>query len=99
VDLVSDDNAQHTLSAAAICISGIVTFIFGLFVGRAEGTEIPLFFVLVFCLIYSGVSICVYMYKAAVDAIIVAFAIAPELLARENQIVYLRYLRTTETMS
>jgi hypothetical protein len=55
-----------------------------------------MFFLVCFVLTYCGLSLALHVYNAAVDALIIVFTERPEKLAAENQIVFLRFLRTTE---
>jgi hypothetical protein len=55
-----------------------------------------LFFLVCYMLAYSGCSLALSTYRAAVDALIVAFGEKPDKLAKENQIVFSRFLRLME---
>jgi hypothetical protein len=41
--------------------------------------------------------VAVHIFNSAVDALVVAFGTEPQRFALENQIVFLRFLRETET--
>lgn len=55
-----------------------------------------MFLIIIALVAVSGVSLSLRIYSAAIDALIVAFFMHPERLRLENQIVYLRFLRSTE---
>ncbi len=96
LELSLEDLTGHTLKAAAIGIAGIVAILFGLFVQKKDASW-SLFVFTAFYLSYCGLSLIAQMYHSAIDALIVSFASQPVKLAMENQIVYLRFLRNTET--
>jgi hypothetical protein len=50
-----------------------------------------------FYLAYCGISLAIQIYSAAIDALMVASALNPLRFAKENQIVFLRFLRTSES--
>jgi len=97
IDISVEDATCFTLTSTATEIAGVMAIIFGVVAERKEGSAWPLFFFVCFCLAYCGLSLSVHVYRSAVDALIVAFAVQPERFARENQIVFLRLLRSTET--
>lgn len=96
LDMALEDVAVFTLDGAVTAVAGVASIVFGVFAGRKEGATLPLFLFVVYYLAYSGVSLCLTVYRAAFDALLVVFAIKPESLARENQIIYLRFVRTSE---
>ena len=55
-----------------------------------------LFFLICYLLSYCGCSLALSTYRSAVDALIVAFGEKPEKVAKENQIVFSRFLRLME---
>lgn len=55
-----------------------------------------LFFLVCYLLSYCGCSLALSTYRSAVDALIVAFGEKPDKLAKENQIVFSRFLRLME---
>lgn len=59
--------------------------------------SLPLFFLLCFYLSYCGISLTMHVYSSAVDGLIVGSAISPVKFARQNQIVFLRFLRNSES--
>ena len=96
LELSLEDLTGHTLKAVAIGIAGTVAILFGLFVEKKDSSW-PLFVFTAFYLSYCGLSLVAQTYHSAIDALIVSFASQPVKLAMENQIVYLRFLRNTET--
>jgi hypothetical protein len=72
--------------------------------GSVTGTAITdnstrswsLFFLVCYLLSYCGCSLALSTYRSAVDALIVAFGEKPDKLAKENQIVFSRFLRLME---
>jgi hypothetical protein len=97
IDISIEELTGYTLKAAATAIAGTIAIFFGVLAEKREGAAWPLFFFVCFYLAYSSMSLIVHAYRSAVDALIVVFGAEPERLARENQIVYLRFLRNTET--
>jgi hypothetical protein len=93
----TEDHAYYTLTAVATALAGIISIIFGLVADRNEGTSWPIFVLVNFMLTYSGIALVIQTYRSAVDALIVAFAEKPDRFADENQIVFLRFLRFTES--
>jgi Plasma-membrane choline transporter len=97
VGLATEDATSFILSSVSTAAAGIVAIIIGLVAERQEGSSWPLFFFVVFYLCRCGVSLVLSTFSSAVDALFVAFAVQPERFATENQIIYLRLLRRTET--
>jgi len=97
MDICIEDSTYFLLSNTAVVVAGCVAMLFGLVAERGEGSSWPLFFFVCYYLAYCGVSLSVHVYSSAVDALIVASAINPMRFAHENQIVFLRFLRTSET--
>jgi len=97
IRIAIEDNTNYTLSATATFISGFITIFFSLLSDKNEGSSWPLFFLVNFYLAYTGVSLTLHTYRGAIDALIVAFAAKPERFAIENQIIFLRFLRYTES--
>ena len=64
---------------------------------KSSDSSWPLLALVCFCLAYCGLSLCVHVYCSAVDALIAAAFLSPEKFAKENQIVFLRFLRTAES--
>jgi hypothetical protein len=85
------------LSAVAKEVGGVIAIAMGVLAGRKEGSSWPMFFFVCFYLAYCGLSLCLALYSAGVDALLVVFVEEPDRFAQENQIVFLRLLRTTET--
>jgi hypothetical protein len=96
LDIATEDCTRFLLDCAAVTFAAVLAMIFGLVAERGEGASWPLFFFVCFYLAYCGVSLAVQAYSSAVDALIVASAINPIRFAHENQIVFLRFLRTSE---
>jgi hypothetical protein len=97
LDICVEDSTYFLLSNTAVVLAGCVAILFGLIAERGEGSAWPLFFFVSYYLAYCGVSLAVHVYSSAVDALIVASAINPVRFAHENQIIFLRFLRTSET--
>jgi hypothetical protein len=97
-ELALTDISHYNLTCIAIEIAGFISIIFGLlnFSQNQEQYSEGTFVALIYFLSYSGLSLCMEIYKSAVDALIVAYAIKPEKLASENQIIFLRFLRTSD---
>lgn len=96
LDICIEDSTYFLLSNAAVVVAGCVAILFGLVAERGEGASWPLFFFVCYYLAYCGVSLSIHIYSSAVDALVVASAINPIKFAHENQIVFLRFLRTSE---
>lgn len=96
MDICVEDSTHFLLSNIAVVLAGCVAILFGLIAERGPGSSWPLFFFVSYYLAYSGLSLCLHVYSSAVDALIVASAINPVKFAHENQIVFLRFLRTSE---
>ena len=96
VDLSVEDNTHFTLAATATELAGLISITFGVVAERREGPSWPLFFFVCFCLAYCGLSLAVHTFNSAIDALIVAFAAQPQRFAQENQIVFLRWVRSSE---
>lgn len=97
MDILIEDLTGHVLGAASIGIAGILSLFFGMFADKHQGAAWPLFFFVSFQLSLCGLSLVVQTYCSAVDALTVVFALEPLKFAAENQIIYLRFLRATET--
>jgi len=96
IDISIEELTGYTLKATATAIGGSIAIFFGILAEKQEGAAWPLFFFVCFYLAYSSMSLIVHAYRSSVDALVVVFGAEPERFARENQIVYLRFLRTTE---
>lgn len=97
VDLSIEDNTRYSLASTATALAGLISITFGVVAERREGASWPLFFLVCFSLAYCGMSLAVQVYSSSIDALIVAFAAQPQRFAIENQIVFLRFVRTTES--
>ena len=100
LDIAIEDTTTHVLAAVAKVIPCALAMSFGLIVeenpNEDAGRSWCLFFLVCYLLSYCGVSLALSMYRSAVDAIIVAFGETPEKLAKENQIIFSRFLRLLE---
>jgi hypothetical protein len=100
LDIAIEDTTTHVISALSKLIPCILAIGFGMFVEKEEnqdsGRSWSLFFLICYLLSYCGLSLALTMYRASVDALIVAFGVSPDKLAAENQIVFARYLRMME---
>lgn len=92
-----EDHTNYTLNASATAIAGAIAILFGLISDRHNGSSWPLFFIANYLLAYAGISIVVNTYRSAVDALIVSFTERPDRFAAENLIIYLRFLRYSES--
>lgn len=101
LDIAIEDTTTHVLAAIAKVIPCALAISFGLIVeenpNEDAGRSWCLFFLVCYLLSYCGVSLALSMYRSAVDAIIVAFGETPEKVAKENQIIFSRFLRLMET--
>lgn len=97
IRIAAEDSTSYTLNATSTAISGLMAITIGLLADQNEGSSWPLFFIVIFYLNYCGISIVLHAYSSAVDALVVAFSINPEKFAAEHQIIFLRFLRTTES--
>ena len=93
-----EDCTYFLMNSIAVVIAVIITVIFALFAERGDGgSTFPLFIFICYYLTYCGISLTVHIYSSSVDALIVASVIHPERFAQEHQIIFLRFLRTSET--
>lgn len=97
LDICVEDSTHFILNATAVAVAGLVAIVFGLIAEHGEGSSWPLFFFVCFYLAYCGVSLSIHVYSSAIDALIVSSAVNPVKFAKENQIVFLRFLRTSES--
>lgn len=97
LDICIEDSTYYTLNCIAVVVSSLVSILFSLVAEKGEGDSWPLFFFLCFYLSYCGLSLTIHIYSSAVDALIVASALNPIRFAKGNQIIFLRFLRTSET--
>jgi hypothetical protein len=91
-----EETTAFSLGCLSSCIAGSISVLFGLIAERGEVSTWPLFIFVCFCLSYSGAALALSVYSSAVDALIVAAVLSPGRLAQENQLVLLRFLRTSE---
>jgi hypothetical protein len=100
LDCVLRDTGRWTLAAIPIHVAGLIALLYGTFAGRNEPANTQLLFIiLIYGFSYCGISICVSILQAAIDALFIVFSLYPERLARENQIIFLRLLRYSEEES
>ena len=97
LDIALADITSFSVCAIAKELSIILSVLFGLAADRREGQDWPMFFFVSFMLGYCSFSLSLHVFSAAVDAIIIAYAVRPDQLRHANSIVFLRFLRTTET--
>jgi hypothetical protein len=97
IKLCLEDDTAYTLSAVATTLAGFFSIIIGLLADRNEGRSWPLFFFVIYCLSFSGISVVLHTYRSAIDALIVAFSNSPEKFAEENQLIFLRFMRHSES--
>lgn len=97
LDIALADITSFSVGAIAKELSIVLSVLFGLAADRREGQDWPMFFFVSFMLGYCSFSLSLHVFSAAVDAIIIAYAVRPDQLRRANSIVFLRFLRTTET--
>eukprot|EP01038_Epipyxis_sp_PR26KG_P006202 gene6202-8540_t len=96
LDICVDDNTAFVLQSASVSIAAIISIIFCFFANRNRGDLWSVYFFLSFYLGYCGLSLTLHAYSSAVDALVVSSALNPILFARNDQIVFLRFLRTSE---
>jgi len=91
------DYTDRLLKSTALEAALLLAVLLALCVERSKDTSWALVAFVCFCLSYSGLSLCVHVYCSAVDSLIVAAALCPERFAKQNQIVFLRFLRNSES--
>lgn len=109
LDICIEDSTYSALRACAVTTASLIAVVFGLAAGAASGESIvspdydsqkrflwPLYFFVCYYLSYCGISLGIHVYSSAVDALIVSSALNPMRFARQNQIVFLRFLRNSE---
>ena len=90
--------SNFNLSLIAVEIASIISLFFGILTiansrdNYTEGT----FLTIIYLVSYCTISLCVEVYQAAIDALVVVYSIKPDKLASENQIIFLRFLRTSD---
>lgn len=58
--------------------------------------HLPLFMIVVFFVLLSTISLPLHVYRASVDALIVAYSLCSDTFSTVNSTVYLRFLRVSE---
>ncbi len=98
LSLALNDVTSLSLTAVAAEVAGLLTVFFGLLsmADRDGVNQEGTLLIVVFLLAYAGLALCIAPYRAAIDALVLAYSTRPAALARENQIIYLRFLRTTD---
>lgn len=97
IDIAVEDATSFSLCSIAKDMGITMAVFFGILAERREGQDWPLFFLVSYALGYCSISLALHVYSAAVDAIIIAYAARPDQLRNANSIIFLRFLRTTET--
>ena len=95
--IVLDDSTSFLLKTLATGISCSFALLISLTTMKEEGSLWPLFLILCFLLIHSGISLVLHSLRSAVDGLIVAYSLKPIKFAEENSILFHRFLRRTET--
>ena len=96
IDIAIEDTTTHVLSAISKLVPASLAILFSLLIDKDTTRSWSLFLIVGYLLAYCGLSLTMSVYRSAVDALIVAFGQQPELLAKENQIVFSRFLRLME---
>jgi cytochrome bd-type quinol oxidase subunit 2 len=91
-----EDSTAYTVQALITTMAAICSVLFALTADSKEGSTWPLFLIVCFTVFYSAFSLSMSVFPACVDALIVSAAINPERFAKENQLVLLRFFRTSE---
>ena len=100
---MAENTSKLNMCAVSKALSVILTLLFSLLIlkieenGPQSGSDAVMFLIIISLVAHSGMSLTLYIYTSAIDAIILAFFLQPESVRKQNQIVYLRFLRTTET--
>ena len=90
--------SNFNLTCIAVEIAAAISLFFGLLTisnnkeNYSEGVLLSIIYLVSYC----GLSLCVEIYKAALDGLIVAYSLRPDKLANENQIIFLRFLRMSD---
>lgn len=92
-----EDASSFILNSSVSSTAAVIAIAFGLVAERGGGYSWSLFFIVCFYLAHCGVSLSVHIYCSGIDALIAAAAISPIRFAEQYQIVFLRFLRTSET--
>lgn len=92
-----EDASSFILNSSVSSTAAVIAIAFGLVAERGGGYSWSLFFIVCFYLAHCGVSLSVHIYCSAIDALVVAASISPIRFAEQYQIVFLRFLRTSET--
>jgi hypothetical protein len=77
-------------------LSGCFAILFAVLAESKHEATWPLFFVICYLLLYSGISLSLMILTSAIDALIIASVISPEKVSEKNQIICLRFLRLSE---
>lgn len=100
IEFFLNNASNFNLTLIAVEIASIISLFFGILTianvnNRDNDTE-GAFLTIVYLVAYCSISLCVEVYRAAIDALIVVYSIKPDKLASENQIIFLRFLRTSD---
>ncbi len=91
-----EDFTAYTVQALITTMAAICSVSFALTADSKEGSTWPLFLIVCFIVFYSAFSLSMSVFPSCVDALIISAAINPERFAKENQLVLLRFFRTSE---
>lgn len=91
-----EEYTTFLLNCYTSSISVFFAILFALFAESKHEKTWPIFLFICYLLLYSGISLCLYSFSSAVDALIVASSLNPTKLAEKNQLVLLRFLRLSE---
>ncbi len=98
LDLLAEETTGQVVDAWSVLLACCMAIVIGLAAARHESPPtLSLFVLITYLLAYYGISLVLQVYCAAVDAVVVVFAVAPHRLAEENQIIFLRFLRSSES--
>jgi hypothetical protein len=96
LEILVEDSTYFTLQCLSITLSGVIAIVAALVSLRMEKSLWPLYFFMFFYLSHCSASLAIQVYSSAVDALIVASVLNPTKFAQMNQIIFLRFLRTSE---
>jgi hypothetical protein len=105
LDICIEDSTYSALRACAVAAASVIAVVFSLAASGGWSAEVdsqermmwPLYFFICYYLSYCGISLGIHVYSSAVDALIVSSALNPSRFAQKNQIVFLRFLRNSES--
>jgi hypothetical protein len=91
-----EDFTRFAVQSVTTSVAAMVSVLFALTADRKEGSTWPLFLIVCYLVCSCGFSLATGLFASCVDAFVVAAAVRPERLARENPLVLLRFMRTAE---